>query len=388
MSAVRAGGPLRVLWAIKQLGAGGSEQLLVAAARYHDRARFEIHAVYALRGNDELAPQLAKAGVTVHCLDVVDGLDPRWVARFQRVLARGEFDVVHVHSPLMAGVVRPLIATLPQGRRPGLVVTEHGAWRHYHPLTRALNHITVPIGDAHLAVSEEARSSLPRWLRPSTRVVVHAVAVDDLLPLRRERNDVRTELGVGPDDVVVLTVANLRPVKDYPTLLAAARTVLEREPNVRFFAVGGGRLEDDVHALQRTLGLGYRFQLLGSRSDATRLMAGADLFVLASREEGYPVALMEAMALGLPVVATDVGGIPEAVRHGLEGFVVPAGRPEPLADAICDLAEDAELRGRLATASASRGLAYDVARSTQMMEAIYEEVAGRSRCGRTARVPV
>jgi glycosyltransferase involved in cell wall biosynthesis len=378
MTSGRAAPPIKVLWAIKQLGAGGSERLLVSAARHHDHERFDIHAVYILRGNDELAPQLSAAGVTVHCLGVVDGLDPRWIPRFQHVLAQGAYDVVHVHSPLMAGVVRPLLSTLPPRRRPGLVVTEHGAWGHYHVLTRALNHITLPVGDAHLAVSEEARRSLPVWLQRGTRVVIHAVPVNDLLPLRGERDAVRAELGVAADEVVVLTVANLRPVKDYPTLLMAARTVLDRDPHVRFFAVGGGRLEDDMHALQRGLGLGYRFQLLGGRSDATRLMAGADVFVLPSREEGYPVALMEAMALGLPVVATGVGGVPEAVRDGVEGYVVPPGDPRRLADAVLRLAQDGELRARLACASGSRGLSYDVARTAQTMEAIYTEVAGRA----------
>jgi len=368
---------IRVLWAIKQLGAGGSERLLASAARRHDHSRFDIHTVFALRGNDELAPQLTEAGVTVHCLDVVDGMDLRWVTRLHRLLAGGGFDVVHVHSPLLAGVIRPVLATIPPERRPGLVITEHGAWQHYHLLTRVLNRATLPVGDAHLAVSEEARRSLPWSLRRNTRVVIHAVPVDELLPLRAERQQVRTELGVSDDDVVVLTVANLRPVKDYPNLLAAARIVLDREPNVQFFAVGGGRLEDQLNAMQRTLGLGHRFQLLGLRSDATRLMAGADLFVLPSRDEGYPVAVMEAMALGLPVVATGVGGVPEAVRDGVEGFIVPTGRPERLAEAIIRMARDPDLRARMAHASGTRGLDYDVGRTTRTMETIYEDVARR-----------
>ena len=187
----------------------------------------------------------------------------------------------------------------------------------------------------------------------------------------------------------MLTVANLRPVKDYPNLFAAARIVLDREPNVRFFAVGGGRLEDELHAMQRTLGLGHRFQLLGLRSDATRLMAGADLFVLPSRDEGYPVAVMEAMTLGLPVVATGVGGVPEAVRDGVEGFIVPTGSPEPLAEAIIRVARDPDLRARMARASGARGLDYDIGRTTQTMEAIYRDVAGRHPADvRTHPIPV
>jgi len=367
---------LRVLWAIKQLGPGGSERLLASLAAGHDAGRFEIETVYLLRDHDELAPRLRDHGVIVRCLAVGTGIDLRWLTRLRAVLLDGPpFDVLHVHSPLIAGFARPLLASLPPARRPALVVTEHGPWHHYQWPTRLLNLATLPVGAAHVAVSVASRTSLPWPLRRRTEVVIHGVPVGELAPLRADRAAVRAELGVADDEVVVLTVANLRPEKDYPTLLAAAGEVSRRRPNVRFLAAGGGRLEGDLRGRHRDLGLGAAFTFLGFRTDATRLMAGADLFVLPSREEGAPVTVAEALALGLPIIATRVGGVPDAVRHGVEGRIVAPGRPDELAAAIVELVDDRSARARLGAAAQARSAAYDVAHTTRSLERIYERVA-------------
>jgi len=366
---------VRVLWAIKQLGPGGSERLLAAAAGRHDHDRFAIDAVYLVEGNDELAPLLRASGVTVHCLGVRSGFDARWLPRLRALLRRGRYDVLHVHSPLIAGVARPLIASLPRAERPALVVTEHGAWHHYQLPTRMLNLATMPVGAAHYAVSASAKDSLPWLLRRRTDVLIHGVPVATVTPMAAARAEVREDLGVGPDDLLVLTVANLRPEKDYPTLLAAAAELVATEPALRFVAVGGGRLEGQLWGMQRALGIGARFQFLGHRDDAVRLMAGADIFVLPSREEGSPVAVAEAMAVGLPIIATRVGGVPLAVRDGVEGLIVAPGRPEALVAAIRRLAHDPDLRARLAEGARRRSADYDVGRTATALEARYLELA-------------
>ena len=124
---------------------------------------------------------------------------------------------------------------------------------------------------------------------------------------RRARAGMRAELGLEPNEIVIGTVANYRAQKDYPTLLAAAADVIGRGLAVRFVAVGQGPLHDEIHARHEELGLGYRFLLLGQRPDAVRVLAACDVFCLASKWEGLPVALMEALVLGLPVVATRGG---------------------------------------------------------------------------------
>ena len=115
-----------------------------------------------------------------------------------------------------------------------------------------------------------------------------------------------------------MTVANLRDDKNYPGLIEAARLVVERGAPVRFATAGQGPLEAQIRELRRRSGLGERFALLGYRDDATRLIAAADLFVLASHHEGLPVTVMEALTLGVPVVAPAVGGLPEVVTSGTQ----------------------------------------------------------------------
>jgi glycosyltransferase involved in cell wall biosynthesis len=207
-------------------------------------------------------------------------------------------------------------------------------------------------------------------------VLVHGIDLDDVAAHWSARERTRTELGIDDATVLVVTLANLRAHKDYPTLLAAARRSLDAGAEIRFVAVGQGPLEADVQELAGRLGLGGAFQLLGYRADALDVLAAADIFTLSSMAEGYPVSLMEALALGKPVVATAVGGIPEAVRSGVEGLTVPPRRPDLLGDALTALAGDAGLRAQFGRAALARSTLFDIRRATKRIEAVYDEVRG------------
>ncbi len=204
---------------------------------------------------------------------------------------------------------------------------------------------------------------------------MHGIDVGAIGKLRSERDAVREELGVDAATILVGTVANYHPKKDWPNLLAAARALADRGANVRFCAVGQGPLEAEVEALHRELGLEGTVILTGYRPDAVRLMAGCDIFVLGSKWEGLPVALMEASALGLPIIATRVGGIPDAFHDGVDAVLVAPGSPTELADAIERLAADESLRTELGAAARSRAADFDVTRAVARVEDIYRSVA-------------
>src|SRR5262249_43364329 len=148
-------------------------------------------------------------------------------------------------------------------------------------------------------------------LRPATTVVRYGIDVDAVRAESAQREKARQSLGIEPDELVVGTVANLRATKGYPELLAAASPVIERLTQTGFFAVGAGPLAAARADLRARRGLGDRFRFLGYRADALELMSAFDVFCLASRHEGLSVALMEALAFGLPVVATTAGGTAE-----------------------------------------------------------------------------
>ncbi len=367
--------PLRILGLIKGLGPGGAEHLLVAAARTRDREAFSVEAAYLLPWKDALVEPLESLGIPVECFSVRDERDIRWLGALRRRLVRRPVDVVHVHSPYVAALTRLVVRSVPANVRPAVVSTEHNAWSTFKAPTRVLNALTARFDDATIAVSEETRRSMSTRARARCETLVHGVDLAALGALRAERAAVRAELAVADDTFVVGTVANYHPKKDWPNLLRAARIVADRDRSIRFVAVGQGPLKDEVEALHRELGLDGTVTLTGHRPDATRLMAGCDLFVLASLWEGLPVAVMEALALGLPIVATAVGGVAETFADGVDALLVPAGNAEALADAIIEVAHDPALRARLADAAAARAAEFDAARAQRRVEDIYRQVA-------------
>ena len=374
---------LRILVVIKGLGFGGAERLLADTVASGDRKSFDYEVAYVLAAAGGMAPLIEADGTPVHTLGAGGNGDLRWMGRLRDLLRRGHYDVVHFHLPYTASLGRLVVASMPAAARPAVVYTDHSLWNKMAVVVRALNRATVRRDDAMIVVSDAAHRSLPRALRAKARVLVHGVDLsqaDALLDRRDEvRAEVRREFAVADDDVLVVSVANLRPEKGYDVLLDASRLLLDRELPVRIVAVGEGELEEAMAARHAGLGLGDRFTFAGQRSDVLRILAGADVFVLASRQEGLPVVLMEATSVGLPIVATAVGGVPQVLTDGVDGLVVPPGDPAALADALARVVSDPELRDRLGAAAKARSAIFDVAEASRTIEAIYREVAPTPR---------
>jgi len=366
---------VRVLWVTKGLEVGGIERLLCWTAGVRDQDRFDCEAAYVLSWASALDEELRATGVTVHRLGARHELDLAWALRLRRVLVSGDFDVVHFHSPYVAGVGRLVVRSLSPPRRPRVVSTEHNVWGDYRLATRTLNALTTRLDDAHVAVSEQVRRSMARSVRPGVDVVLHGVPLASLRGHRASRDDVRAELGLADGDVVIATVANLRAQKGYPELLEAARRLLDRGLPVRFVAVGQGPMAGDLARRHASLGLGDRFRFLGYRDDAVHVLAGCDVFALASRHEGGPLAVIEALAMGLPVVATAVGVVPDVVTDGVEGLLVPPRRADLLAEALGRLVVDPARRSAMAAAALRRADDLEVERTVRRLEELYRDLA-------------
>jgi glycosyltransferase involved in cell wall biosynthesis len=362
---------MRVLHVVKGLGPGGAERLIVSLveALGHD---VEAEVAYVLPQKTHLVPELHALGVSTHLLG--RGLaDPRWAPRLRHLVRQGHFDIVHLHSPAVASVAR--LALRPMRDRPALVSTEHNVWGSFTAATRVANALTAPLDDVRLAVSEEVRSSMWPNRRNGVEVLVHGVPIDRLRAATQRRSEVRRGLGLSDDDVVVLIVANFREKKDYPTFLAAAAAC--GEPTVRFLSVGQGPLEQQLRSKHAALGLGDRFRFLGYRSDAVEVIAAADIFTLTSIHEGLPVALLEAMALGVAPVVSSVGGVPEVVTDGVDGLLVAPGDAQGFAAAYERLARDLPTRQSLAAAARARAADFDIAKAADHLEHRYRDLLER-----------
>jgi glycosyltransferase involved in cell wall biosynthesis len=368
--------PIRALWLIKGLGPGGAERILALSAR-HRSPSLDVKVAYLLAHKQALVPEFRAMGVELTCFRAGNGADWRWVPELRRLLAHDEVDLVHVHSPVVAVATRLALLSLPAARRPKLVTTEHNVWSSHARATRFADRVTAGVDDLHIAVSRAVRDSMPKRLHDRTVVVQHGIDVEAVQRERAARVEMRRALDVADDELVVGTVANLRATKGYPDLMAAAVAVAERVPAARFVAVGQGPQEESLRHLHGRSGLGDRFRFLGWRDDATRVMSAFDVFCLASHHEGLPIALMEALALGLPVVATDVGGVAELVGDGHEARLVPPRRPELLTAALIEVLEDEDRRERMAAAARARGGALDAQAAARDVEALYHDVLSR-----------
>jgi glycosyltransferase involved in cell wall biosynthesis len=364
----------RVLVLIKGLGRGGAEFLVLSAMRYRDPDRFRYRVAYLLPSKDALVPELRAVDVPTVCLNGARGAG--WVRRLRRLLREERIDVVHAHSPLPA-----MGARLVAGRRTRLVYTEHNLWQRYHRATYWGNAVTYPRNDLVFAVSEEVRRSIryPRALSflrmPPVETLYYGV--EPTILERAPRPDgVREEFGIPPGVPLVGTVANLKPHKGLEYLLRAAVEVRRTLRDVRFLVVGQGDARQRLEAVASELGLDGAVIFSGFREDALRIASAFDVFAMSSLHEGLSIALIEAMALGKPVVVTRVGGLPEVVRDGRDGILVPPRDPAILAARIVEVLGDQGLRDRLGQAAHRRAKGFDVRSSIRRSEDAYEELAG------------
>jgi glycosyltransferase involved in cell wall biosynthesis len=184
-------------------------------------------------------------------------------------------------------------------------------------------------------------------------------------------------------------VARLNPVKDQPTLLHAARLAADAEPSFRLDLVGDGPARAELEALHRQLNLGGHVRFLGFRDDVRDLLTAADFFVLSSVSEGISLTLLEAMAMGLPVVATDVGGNREVVAEGTTGLLVPAQSPAALAEAMLGLVRDPERARRMGAAGRRRAEEkFDLRRVVREYEELYLSLLRKRKVLRPAPLAV
>lgn len=261
------------------------------------------------------------------------GVDVGWMRRTAQRLRSEAVDVFHAHEfgmnifGALAARVSGVQALNTVHGRHWVAERPRRAWAY-----RVLRRAGVPI----VAVSDD----LARFLADGFGLPSHSLQrVYNGIPVKalpnrearlRRRPEARREAGLPEDGALVVAVGNLYPVKDHATLLRS----LPELPGVRVAIAGRGDQEDSLRRLAHELGVADRVHLLGLRDDVPRLLTAADVYVQPSLSEGLPMALLEAMATGLPAVVTRVGGMPEAVLEGETGYVVSVGAPRELAEAL------------------------------------------------------
>jgi glycosyltransferase involved in cell wall biosynthesis len=351
--------PKKVLFVIGSLSAGGAERQMVLLIER--LVRLGVHCeVFVFDGNGPLRTRLDAENVPVHVATrfrsvrrlVTLGNIPTFIRAFAGLwwLARtNKPDVLQAYLPLtnfigavtgrLAGV--PLIVTCRRGL--GTHQDRHRWWRLFDRVANRLSHV-VTVNSRAVADDTVARDRIS----PSKLVLIRNGLDDPIIhpvDTGEDNHEIRLSLGLRNDEIGIVNVANLIPYKGHADLLRAFAAAHARLRPSRLFIVGrDDGIGSDLNALAVALGIAGKVHFLGARNDAPRILRAMDVFVLPSHEEGSSNALLEAMACGLPIVTTDVGGNREALENGRFGLLVPPRAPIALAEALQTVARELEAR--------------------------------------------
>lgn len=331
---------VRVMIVIHGLETGGAEMMVLHLARELSRAGHPVRVV-SLHGDEtDVAGLMRRAGVDVVALNKAGGPDPRTVLRLRAQMRDFSPAVVHTHLPVLEYV---LPAARLYGRRVRIIHTVHNLAREEtrHRVLRAVNRRAFSHGVVPVALNEEVRSSICReYALPASAVPVVGNGID-LDAFRGPQR--RGPRGAGAR---LLCVARLAPAKNHALLLRTVARLRESGRDVSLTLVGDGPLRGALEERARELGISQRVRFAGRRTDTPAFYRDCDLFVLLSDYEGMPMSIIEAMASGLPVVATRAGGVAELVDDGVNGALVEADAAAA-AEAIAAICDDPALYARL-----------------------------------------
>jgi glycosyltransferase involved in cell wall biosynthesis len=346
---------------------------LVSALPYLNRREFDYQVGYFLPWKNALVPELQAHGLPVTCFGTRWNYSLGTMRKVAKYLRENNVQILHAHLP-WASIVGRVAAKM--ACVPVVMYTEHGCWDRLHPVTRRLNRATLGWNDLTIAVSDEVRGSMHGVNGHAIATIANGIDCAGLAQTPDDRHAVRAELGIPPDHFVIVKVANLTAVKNHALLVRAFAAFVKRHPHSSLVLVG--QLRERTEAVQRLVGeLGVKENVFitGPRTDVPRIVQAADAFALSSASEGLPVSLLEAMALGKPVVCTRVGGMPGVITDGVEGFLVSPDGPDEMAQRFGCLCEDGALRLRMGQAGRAKVAAeYDIAVMVRRVEAEYRRL--------------
>jgi glycosyltransferase involved in cell wall biosynthesis len=332
---------VKVLLIIYKLERGGAERVVVSLAKGLSRKKYEI-AVCCFKGG-VFEEELQACGIPVFKMNKRGLFDLSILFKLLKIIKKEKFDIVHTHS-FSANLWGRVAAFL--SRVPIVISTEHTLATAKTKMQRHIDNILARITTKIIAVSKTVRNSLLEEENIPADNILAIYNGIDFTPSSIKNEAIQNkkkELGVGLNNKVVVTIGRLEPPKGYEYLLESARTVTDAFPSTRFLIVGGGYLRPALENLAGRLNICDKVILAGPRTDIADILSFSDVAVLPSVREGFSITLLEYMACGKPIVATDVGGNTEAVINGISGIIVPSKDPAALAGGIMNILRDEKL---------------------------------------------
>jgi N-acetyl-alpha-D-glucosaminyl L-malate synthase BshA len=368
---------IRVGFVVHVMQVAGAEMLVAETIR---QLATDIEpTILCLDAVGEMGKRLQQEGVPIICLDRRPGRDWGLARRFAKIVREHEIEIVHAHqyTPFFySGLAKLLFRARFQ-----LILTEHG--RHFPDVVswkrRVLNRLILShCANAVSAVcdfSARALREVDGFGGKTIEVIENGVDYQAYQPIQ-SKESLRRKLELDPARKYLICVARFHPVKDHATLLRGFARIAPQCPNANLLLAGDGPLRSDLESLTHQLHLQDRVQFLGVRADIPELLQAADLFVMTSLSEAASLTLLEAMAVGLPVVVTDVGGNPEIVRHNIDGLLVPRQDDAALSEALSTLLHYPEKAEALGASGRDRvHQKYDLQRTIARYHQLYQQLA-------------
>lgn len=349
---------MNIIHFVENLERGGLERTVIDLVGAQREAGHQCRVICLYR-RGALAPELIAQGVVVDECGKRNGFDIAALLRARRFLKQSPGAVLHTHNATTHYHAVLASMRLPLSR---IVNTRHGmgaadrSSRLEWLYRRSVRHT-----DYVVAVCEAAREHFSMdGVRPRLGLlcIPNGIRVEKFCSSNAQaRSDLAARLGLAIGSRIIGTVGRLQPVKDQDNLLEAFARTRQAIPSAALAVIGDGPLRDALERRAAELGIADSVRFLGDRNDVHELLAGLDIFALSSVSEGYSVALLEACAAGLPIVATDVGGNHEIVRDGVNGRLVPARDPDALSKALIGLLQAPERAAEMAGAGRQWALA-------------------------------
>ena len=329
---------IKLVHVIPSMNTGGRESVVLHILDHLNRDRFDVR-VMCLSNEGSLYDHFISKNVPIYFLRKNAGFTPRVYLKLYRHFTKNDYHIVHSHNPgafLYGAVAAKLAGT------PVIINSEHGygniiSWRKKAAESFLMNTVYKT-----LAVSKELRdtlSSRPFVRKDKIQVLYNGIDSEKINSFSH-RDEIRKTFGVYESQLVIGTVGRLATVKDHETLIRCFKLIYEVFSQSKLVIVGEGPEKNKLRSLVTELGLSDKVLFTGERRDVPALLSGMDIFVLSSISEGTSITLLEAMAAGIPVVATSVGGNKEVIENGVTGLLIPPKDPEMMAEAIHTLFSD------------------------------------------------
>ncbi len=336
---------INVIHLVEELTIGGLEKILTAIVLNLNKEKYNV-SVWCLREGGFFADALIKEGIDVKILHISTSRNPLSIYKLYKLLKNRKFDIIHTHaySAGTIGRISAFLAGIPVIISHNHSVYDYYNW-YYHFVERLLSFITDRVICISDMVNRFAKET--QRINPNKLVTIHNGIDNIRIVSGKGTSDLRKELGIPINHSIICIIAHMEEHKGLKYLLKSASLLLESKSNISFLLVGDGALTGELKKLCIYLKIEKNVIFAGERSDIPEILSLTDIFVLPSLREGLGLAILEAMACGKPVIATNVGGIPEIVKNGVSGILVSPGDPEALQTAIKELLDDKEMQKKM-----------------------------------------